>query len=71
MTRWSVHADVREHFPDLVEFGWRHRAFVAKFIQACQPGERWHGGGEAEHRGAQALSFYVEVPQLRQAAQLL
>jgi len=61
---------VREHGPDLIDLRRRHRTLVAEFVQAGQPGERWHVGREPEHRGRQAFSFYVEVAQLRQAGQL-
>jgi hypothetical protein len=66
----SADADVREHGPDSLDLGRGHRSVVAELVQAVQLGERWHGGGEAEHRGGQAFSLYVQVPQLRQAAQL-
>jgi hypothetical protein len=62
---------VREHCPDLVDFGRGHRAIVTELVQACEPGEARHVGGEPEHRGRQVFSFYVEVLQLRQSAQLL
>ena len=65
----SVHADVRrQHCPDLVDPGGGHRAVVTELIQACEPAERWHGGGEAEHRGGQVVLFYVQVPEPGQAA---
>ena len=62
---------MREHGADLVDLGWGHRAVVAEFIQAGEPGERRHVGGEPEHGGSQALSLDVEVPQSPQSAQLL
>jgi len=62
---------VREHRPHLLDLAWGHRAIVAELIQARQPGERWHGGGEPEHRGRQVFSLDVKVPQLRQSPQLL
>ncbi len=70
MAGWSVDADIQEHCPDLVDLGRGHRAVVAELIQARQAGERGHGGGEPEHWGRQTFSFYVEMPKLRQAAQL-
>jgi hypothetical protein len=64
----SVHADVRERSPELVDLGRWHRTVVAELIGACQPCERRHGGRELEHRGREALSLDMEVSQRPQAA---
>ncbi|MGE5292737.1 MAG: hypothetical protein ACM3ML_37220 [Micromonosporaceae bacterium] len=61
---------MREHGPDSLDLGWGHRSVVAELVQAIQLSERWHGGGEPEHRGGQAFSLYVQVPKLRQADQV-
>ena len=65
MASWSAHADVREHCPELLDLG-RGPRIVGILIQTFQHGERWHGGREPQHRGGQAVSFYMEVPQPRQ-----